>query len=384
MKNWKNFYAFPFTDLKIYLSISILFFSYSCNKKEYTTDYYSSPVEVRGLDEFISVSAGQYHTCAIKKDGSLWCWGTNYEGAINGNLPLNQKFLPTKVMNDVIYVSASFGRTCTIKKDSSLWCWGLNGGILGDGGMGTHSCDEYNKENKNCNLNPTKIADEVKSLSLAQSHGCILKNDNSLWCWGNNKFGELCDGTNIPKTSPSFITGEVVSFTCGGYYGAIGDIISFPYGGGHSCYLKKDGTLKCCGWNMYNQTATSFVNYEGRESFAFDVLNVYAGDGYQTCFLKKDNSLWCFGREFGSDEIIYPPRKVLDDVIFADIGNAFGCAIKQDGSLWCWNSIHYPSPFKIDDDVISLSLGAYHFCYVKKNGKVFCQGSNLHGQLGIR
>jgi hypothetical protein len=80
------------------------------------------------------VSAGGAHTCAIKQDGSLWCWGYNLDGQV-GDGTNSDKVIPVKIMSSGVSSVALGGyHTCAIKQDGSLWCWGLNSdGQLGDG-----------------------------------------------------------------------------------------------------------------------------------------------------------------------------------------------------------------------------------------------------------
>lgn len=89
------------------------------------------------------ISAGGFHTCGIFKitlaentEGKLYCWGWNYFGQ-SGISPMADEYIlvPTQIgSNDWIYVSAGSNHTCAIKTDNTLWCWGKNAsGQLGDG-----------------------------------------------------------------------------------------------------------------------------------------------------------------------------------------------------------------------------------------------------------
>jgi alpha-tubulin suppressor-like RCC1 family protein len=80
------------------------------------------------------VAAGDKHTCAIKTDGSLWCWGDNGRGQI-GDGTWKDKYSPVRIMESgVVDVAAGVFHTCAIKKDGSLWYWGYNKyGQIGDG-----------------------------------------------------------------------------------------------------------------------------------------------------------------------------------------------------------------------------------------------------------
>jgi hypothetical protein len=81
----------------------------------------------------VSVALGD-HTCAIKQDGSLWCWGRNDSGQL-GDGTNTDKNAPVQIMSSgVVAVSLGGAHTCAVKQDGSLWCWGNNySGQLGDG-----------------------------------------------------------------------------------------------------------------------------------------------------------------------------------------------------------------------------------------------------------
>ena len=80
------------------------------------------------------LGAGLYHTCAIKQDGSLWCWGLNNYGQL-GDGTWTDKNTPVQIMSSgVSSVALGDFHTCAVKTDGSLWCWGDNWtGQLGDG-----------------------------------------------------------------------------------------------------------------------------------------------------------------------------------------------------------------------------------------------------------
>ena len=95
------------------------------------------PVRV-GVSGWEHVAVGDAHTCGIQTDGSLWCWGLNIEGqaGVGGSIfPFS--VVPSRVGsgNDCVGVSAGAQTTCATRSDESAWCWGFNrSGQLGDGG----------------------------------------------------------------------------------------------------------------------------------------------------------------------------------------------------------------------------------------------------------
>src|SRR5882672_7827420 len=79
-------------------------------------------------------SAGFASTCAIKGDGSLWCWGRNFDGELGIGSSASQQVMPVLVAslgNNVVEVAAGDTKTCARKSDGTLWCWGAS--YVGDG-----------------------------------------------------------------------------------------------------------------------------------------------------------------------------------------------------------------------------------------------------------
>ena len=75
--------------------------------------------------------------------------------------------------------------SCALKTDGSLWCWGLNyAGELGDGATATRTTP----------VSVFGASSGVAGVSLGSAHGCAAKTDGSVWCWGLNTTGQLGDG----------------------------------------------------------------------------------------------------------------------------------------------------------------------------------------------
>jgi alpha-tubulin suppressor-like RCC1 family protein len=92
----------------------------------------SSPVKIdpTGLGAVTQVYAGGAHTCAQRVDGSLWCWGSNRFGQL-GTGDTDARLTPVQVAPDVLgtNVAAAYSggaHTCAVKTDGSVYCWGSN------------------------------------------------------------------------------------------------------------------------------------------------------------------------------------------------------------------------------------------------------------------
>ncbi len=185
------------------------------------------------MNGVLQVSAGGEHTCAVKEDRSLWCWGKNDNSQV-GDGTTERRTYPVKVMNGVLQVSAGGEHTCAVKEDRSLWCWGKNDyGQLGD-------------KTNTARKSPVNIISGVSQVSAGRHHTCAVK-DGALWCWGRNDYGQLGDRTWEHKNfSVKIIDGVSAVFT----------------GGDHTCILRGGGTLWCFGRNDYGQLGDG--TYENR------------------------------------------------------------------------------------------------------------------------
>lgn len=90
-----------------------------------------------------------------------------------------------------------------LKTDGSLWAWGDNrAGQLGDG-------------TKSYRQNPVKVMDDVRQVSVGRQHTMAIRNDGSLWAWGDNGDGQLGDGTDTRRLSPVKIAENIKTVVCG-------------------------------------------------------------------------------------------------------------------------------------------------------------------------
>jgi len=333
----------------------------------------------------VMVDLGWFHTCAIKRNGSLWCWGYNQYGQVGIGTNLIREFsFPITVMPWELFSSVSVGghHTCAIKTDGSLYCWGHNGyGQVGDG----------TNENRNSPTPVPGMSSGVSSISLGWYHSCAIKIDGSLWCWGNNEYGQLGDGSYGNKNSPVQIMLSGVS--------------SVSAGGHHTCAVKTDGSLWCWGDNSYGQIGNGTLGgsvSEPVQVIPSGVSSVSSG-WFHTCAVKQNGSLWCWGdngygqlgnNSFGG-RVSYPVQVMSSGVSSVSLGWYHTCAIKTDGSLWCWgwnifgqlgdgSGEDKHSPHQIMPSGVSfVSLGGFHTCAIKEEeSSLWCWGWNSFGQLG--
>ena len=304
-----------------------------------TESSYDEPVKV--MDDVVSVSVDQC-SAAVKTDGSLWMWGGNFQGELGNGGVGNAKdqygnaiqTVPVKVLDDVASVSCAHNSTAAIKKDGTLWTWGANTmcelGIEGKG-------NDTDKNGNEIQTIPVKILDNVSAVSLGWYRGAAIKNDGSLWVWGESSFWEGVEPDEDPNQQ--FISIVPVK--------AMDDVISVASGIECTAVIKKDGTL----WTWGHNNATGYLGNGTRENtnspikIMDNAVSVSFGNRVGAA-VKSDNSLWVWG-EKPDGEMSLSPIKVMDNVAEVSCGERDMTITKTDGSLWIWEETYTPEPTRI-------------------------------------
>jgi alpha-tubulin suppressor-like RCC1 family protein len=121
---------------------------------------------------------------AIKTDGSLWAWGSNWGGQL-GDGTFEPKESPVQVGTGYAGAALAGGwHTAAVKSDGSLWTWGYNGA----GGLGLGDTDDRNIPER------VGTANDWAVVALSADWSLALKTDGSLWTWGYGADGQLGDG----------------------------------------------------------------------------------------------------------------------------------------------------------------------------------------------
>jgi len=291
----------------------------------------SEPVPVNyiaGTWEYLLNGGSGRHMCAIKSDGTLWCWGWNQDGQLGTNSTMNA-LTPVQVGADTTWVAGSVGHnsTCAIKSNGTLWCWGDNSyGQLGNGST-------------DASLVPVQSSlTGVATVSVAAGHACALKTDNTIWCWGKGTAGELGDGNGASSSSPVQVAGSWKSVTAGQ--------TNPGNQSGHTCALKSDNTLWCWGdWDFRGPVDgdSAPVQIPGGGLWT----SVTTGP-WNTCAIKStDASLWCWGDSYQGHlgNGTTSPDQATPQAVTG--GHAWltsvqthdsACGILTDLSIWCWGA----------------------------------------------
>jgi alpha-tubulin suppressor-like RCC1 family protein len=157
---------------------------------------YPSPVAVQPGTHWLAVDTGQGHTCGIQSDGSLWCWGRNSNGELGQGPDASiQIRTPTRVgtLTDWTVVRATQNASSGIRRDGTLWTWGSDY----QAPIGQRSWDV-----------PTPVdGGNWVQISFETFDLCAIQSDATSWCWGRNLEGQLGTGDEQDRYSPWQVSG---------------------------------------------------------------------------------------------------------------------------------------------------------------------------------
>lgn len=278
------------------------------------------------MDDVKKMFEDDYNSYIIKKDNSLWSWGRNDYGQIgNGSIDSNNDVLiPTHIMNDVDTIAHFDQHVLVIKKDGTLWGWGQNK-------CGTIGCGkaENSTDSGNDDLRPTpiKILDNVRQVYTNRNVSYALTNDNKLYTWGWNEYGQIGAGETYKYIyTPTLVLEDVAKVKAN----------SNGFG-----VLKTDGTVWTTGRNKEGENGDgTYKQYKTFKKVADNVKD-FTKDASNLFVLKNDNSLWgCGWNKYGqlgdgTTTRSATLRKITDNVE-SFFGGSFIYAFKTDGSIWAW------------------------------------------------
>ena len=326
---------------------------------------------------FTTIAAGDSHTCGLRSDGTVVCWGQNGQGQAD---PVEGKY---------IALAAGGQHTCTIGADQTITCWGANwaeetkpseGLFSSVTASWTHSCALHTNGavacwgfNESGQIN--KPVGTFTALASGDLHSCGLRTNGAVKCWGQNGSGQA----NAPS-------GEFISISAGGSHscgvridsrvscwGASGSGQADPptdnfravtTGTHHSCGILESGSVTCWGSNDFGE-----ANPPQREFTA-----IAAGNEH-TCGLSTNGTVTCWGKEY---QKLTTPRDSYFTTITA--GATHGCGLQSGGTVTCWGSNDFGEANPPRREFTAIAAGRDHSCGIGLNRTIVCWGSNLAGE----
>ncbi|MEJ5165565.1 MAG: hypothetical protein WHV67_00880 [Thermoanaerobaculia bacterium] len=376
-----------------------------------------------GFEDIIKIDAGTYHNLALKKDGTVFAWGSDDFCESQGPYCKDEYMschYPDIVsgISDVKDISAGYRYSIALKNDGSVWFWGAIG------------CEKIENPIRFENLK------NIKKISAGDNHFLALDKDGSVWVWGSNRFGQLGEPLEVEfleepikkdniKDVKKIFSGPFGSLivkndgtvyiwgTCMGYLNSNGgcDIeinpvkineilnpVDVSIGFNHQIFLLENGELFGRLDNYYGQLGIGEFGYEPSPVHTIAPLNLIQVDGGYlfSLGLKDDGTVWSWGyNAFGQlgigktkDELLYslvPVQVQIENVKQISAGSEFGVALKEDGSVWTWGSNDENQlgdgsknnsnvPIKIMENVKKIAAGNFHCLVIKEDGSVWQWG----------
>lgn len=346
----------------------------------------------------VEVEGAGMHTCAVREDRSMWCWGGNeFEELGVGSLNfMEAEPLPVVGVTDVVGIGLGGqmnfgGNTCAVLFDGSASCWGVSWG-------GT----------------PTPVTGllGIMTLDCTDLHCCASTEDGAAYCWGDNEFGQLGLGFDGGFTTVPTAVIEV-SDVAGVSLGHSGDpAVVGPVMGAHSCAWSTAGAAWCWGAGGLGQLgdgsgAQSPIPLEvtgiGPVTMVSAGGESVGGDKGHTCAALQDGTAWCWGSGWagqlgdgGTDDSLVPVQvSGLTDAVSVASGSIHACALRSSGTVACWGHNYHgqlgdgtnfdsDTPVNVQglSDVVALTAGEYHNCTLIADGSLRCWGLGDFGQLG--
>jgi alpha-tubulin suppressor-like RCC1 family protein len=228
----------------------------------------------------------------------------------------------------------------------------------------------------------------VRDIAAGDQHTCVVLEDTTVVCWGDNRSGQLGDGSTLTRYHPTEVPG-------------LSGIESLGLGTSHSCAVTIDGALYCWGDNQIAQ-----LGFAGSVAEVYPVLvslsNVArVSASSNTCAITQEGSLYCWGyngwgQSGSGSTIITTPTRVEGLTNLVDVGTSeHTCVLGATGEVRCWGNndqfqvgdgtqtIRYAPP--ADPMTLApasdLAVGGYHTCALTPDGAVYCWGRNLESQL---
>jgi len=231
-------------------------------------------------------------------------------------------------------VSGGMNHTAAIRDDGTVWVWGDNS--KGQFGSGVNEPASGNT--------PVKVPgiEDVTALAAGGEFVIALKADGTVWGWGGNYAGQLGNGT-VAETSPPVQTS------------GISDMTAVAAGLYHSLALKSDGTVSAWGFNgsgqLGNGTAAESASLPTTVSqvSGFENIIAVAAGAEHSVALKDNGTVWTWGKndkgQLGKEGIALSKEPVwvsgISDVKFIAAGAYHTIALTNNGTLWAWGWNEY-------------------------------------------
>jgi len=340
---------------------------------------------------------------ARREDGTLWMLSPRNDASVNHERPW-----PLPTTHDWKSVSARDGWSLGLRRDGSLWTWGT-APYFGTNPPAS-SAQSF--------IRPVEPGTRWRMASAGSVRGLGQQTDGSLWLWGQtfryfggawvgggtigggNEHGNGGTPTWVPAQSPtpSWVPAP---------FGSVASWTMVDQGHDHGVGIQSDGTL--WHWGLFPRPATDTTASRVQANLIFQVgvgttwTQVRAGANHNLA-LDSDGGLWAWGYNDagqlgdGSTNAHIVPTPIGDSRVWVDLaaGDHHSLAVASDGTLWVWGSndqqqLGFPG---VNQSRVPIQLPASHgwkrvfaggdsSFALSDDGRLWAWGANDQGQLGL-
>ncbi len=390
------------------------------------------------------VDLGDAHTCVVRDNSTLVCFGSNTSGQIGAGAAtsiggaanqMGDNLVAVDIPLDgasITQVATGANHTCVLRDDGAVLCFGANGsGQLGGGDTANRGTSAAHMGSA---LAPVQLPTGTKALAITAgaAHTCALLDDDTIVCWGENADGQLGAGDTVVRGDNAGETGNALVRV---NLGTNRRARAVSAGADHTCALRDDDSIVCWGLGANGRLGTGnedsvgdVVSDMGDALVAVDLgtgrsaIAVSVGKEH-TCALRDDESVICWGigdngrlGDGAGLTVGDEPNEMGDNLIVVDLGaesrvkavgagGAHTCALLVDNSLKCWGagasgrlgignqSDMGDTPETLGDNLPVVNLGTgrsaravlagdQHTCAVLDTWQLKCWGRGSSGRLG--
>jgi alpha-tubulin suppressor-like RCC1 family protein len=343
-----------------------------------------SPTRMPRMEGAVSIAtAGSSHSLALLEDGTIEAWGNNWSGQLGIG---STSYVPERVkvpgLQQVRAVSAASNPwgwggnvSLAVREDGTVWAWGNNS----DGQLGDGTTQQRTSPKQVPGLTGMVTAKACERFSLA------VREDGTVWAWGNNGNAQLGNGSRTSSRSPVQVQGMsgAVDVACGTDF---------------SLALKQDGTVWGWGNNKRGQLGDlpRQLQLTAQQVPGVDSVKALAAGNMPSLVLKQDGTVWAWGDNshgrYGNGTQLPgtgTPQQVpgLHGVEAIAAGPTHALALMKNGSLWGWGynsggalgtGTHYrAAPVAVVGltGVRQVDVGLGHSVAVRQDGTVWTWGT---------
>ena len=297
------------------------------------------------VGRFVAVSAAAQHSCGIRPDRTVECWGGNDFG---------QSTPPAGTFTAIRSGGRRFeGHTCGLRSDGRAECWG---------GRWKGYPEQF------VQAPPPAPSGAFTALSGRGEEMCGLRADGGVDCWWpvDNDDSDVARAVRVHVGLSADFPDRLVEaeFTSDITFVPGGSFDALTVGGRHACGLRAGGAVACWGLDWHGQTAPP----GGR----FDALSV---GGYHSCGLRADGAVECWGNNTHGQT-----TAPLGRFAALSAGWQHTCAVAADGAVSCSGDDTHGQTAAPAGEFTTVSAGGRHTCGLRTSGEVACWGDTTRGQ----